>query len=157
MIGRGREPLVFKLRRMGREPILRPVPDHPWKAAAVFNCAAIYSDGLFHVWYRATDKPFCLGLERPVEEHKYTSSIGYAVSTDGIHFKRYNAPILVGETSQEMWGVEDPRITLLDGRYYMIYTASGGRDWFDVRPTIIGSPDLVRCEGRRILLDEMIF
>ncbi|HHY46115.1 MAG TPA: glycosidase, partial [Firmicutes bacterium] len=94
------------------------------------------------------------GLERPVEEHKYTSSIGYAVSTDGIHFKRYSVPILVGETSQEMWGVEDPRITLLDGRYYMIYTAFGGRDWFDVRPTIIGSPDLVRWEGRRILLDE---
>lgn len=95
-----------------------------------------------------------LDTPRPEERYKFVSSIGYARSLDGIHFERYEKPVLVGMTEQEGWGVEDPRITKLEGRYYMLYTAFGGRSWDDIRISLVESEDLVNWSGRRILLDE---
>jgi len=92
-----------------------------------------------------------LNTEKPEEENKFVSSIGYAVSEDGIYFQRLDKPVLAGKTPQEAWGVEDPRITKLDGKYYMLYTAFGGKEWLDFR---IGLNDLKNWEGHRIVLDE---
>ncbi|WP_316816439.1 glycoside hydrolase family 130 protein [Pedobacter nyackensis] len=45
-------------------------------------------------------------------------------SDDGISFYEPEGyPLLQGETSQEAFGVEDCRVTLLDGTYYLTYTA----------------------------------
>ncbi|MDQ3698624.1 MAG: glycoside hydrolase family 130 protein [Gemmatimonadota bacterium] len=51
------------------------------------------------------------------------SHLRVARSSDGIHFDVEPAPALAPATGYESFGVEDPRITLLDGRYWINYTA----------------------------------
>jgi len=46
-----------------------------------------------------------------------------ARSTDGIHFDVEGLPALTAATAYESFGVEDPRITQLDGVYWITYTA----------------------------------
>jgi predicted GH43/DUF377 family glycosyl hydrolase len=51
------------------------------------------------------------------------SHLRVARSTDGIHFDVEPAPALCAATPYESFGVEDPRITLLGGTYWINYTA----------------------------------
>jgi predicted GH43/DUF377 family glycosyl hydrolase len=51
------------------------------------------------------------------------SRLGYAVSPDGLNFYRLDQPVLTPATPWESRGVEDPRITRLEGRFYVLYTA----------------------------------
>ncbi len=56
---------------------------------------------------------------------QYLSSISHARlarSTDGIHFKVEDKPALEPENQYEIFGVEDPRITLIDATYYISYS-----------------------------------
>lgn len=145
---------MFKLKRLSYKPVLTPVENHPWEKTGVFNTAAVYENDKFHLFYRAADKPFYLKTESPEEEHKYVSAIGYAVSSDGIHFERNEKPFLVGRGTQEAWGMEDPRITKINDTYYMVYAGFGGRSWFDVRISMLESKDLKNWGNYRILLDE---
>ncbi len=46
-----------------------------------------------------------------------------ARSTDGIRFRVANAPAMVPATPYESYGIEDPRITAIDGTYWINYTA----------------------------------
>jgi predicted GH43/DUF377 family glycosyl hydrolase len=100
----------MKLTRCADNPILVPKPENYWEARAVFNCGAVCHSGLVHLIYRAVD---------PV----LRSSLGYAVSEDGVHFKRLDRPVLGREGQLETRGAEDPRITPLENRFYMLYTA----------------------------------
>ncbi|MCG0238370.1 MAG: glycosidase [Firmicutes bacterium] len=145
---------MLRLTRLSDTPILGPIWEHEWEREAVFNAGAIYENGLVHLFYRASNNRFRLDTERPDPAHKFVSSIGYAISTDGVHFARFDQPVLTGVGPQEAWGVEDPRITKIDDTYYMIYTAFGGRTWEDYRPAICWSKNLVDWQGHRVLLDE---
>lgn len=51
------------------------------------------------------------------------SHLRVARSTDGIHFEVEGLPALVAATAYEGFGIEDPRITQLDGVYWITYTA----------------------------------
>ncbi|MDB4877977.1 MAG: glycosidase related protein [Gemmatimonadetes bacterium] len=51
------------------------------------------------------------------------SHLRVARSTDGIHFDVEPHPALAPATELESFGVEDARITLIDGRYWINYTA----------------------------------
>jgi predicted GH43/DUF377 family glycosyl hydrolase len=51
------------------------------------------------------------------------SHLRVARSTDGIHFDVEPAPAVSPATAYESFGVEDPRITLIDGVYWINYTA----------------------------------
>jgi len=51
------------------------------------------------------------------------SHLRIARSADGIHFDVEPAPALSAATELESFGIEDPRITLLDGTYWINYTA----------------------------------
>ncbi len=56
----------------------------------------------------------------------YLTSISHlrlARSTDGINFDIEQAPALVPANDYEIFGLEDPRITLIDGTYYITYVA----------------------------------
>lgn len=145
---------MFKLKRLSKEPILTPIKEHKWEQYAVFNPAAIYEDGKFHLFYRASDNDFRLNTAMPEEKHKFISRIGYASSEDGIHFERLPYPLIEGEGEQEAWGIEDPRITKIDDCYYMLYTAFGGRSWDDIRITMMESNDLRNFYNKRVVLDE---
>ena len=51
------------------------------------------------------------------------SHLRLARSADGIHFEVEPTPALAPATAYESFGVEDPRITVLDGTYWINYTA----------------------------------
>jgi len=51
------------------------------------------------------------------------SHLRVARSTDGIHFDVEGLPALVASTPYEGFGIEDPRITQLEGVYWITYTA----------------------------------
>jgi predicted GH43/DUF377 family glycosyl hydrolase len=101
----------MKLERFAENPLLAPVPDRPWESRTVFNCAVAQQDGKIILIYRAQ------GTENDV------SCLGYAESEDGVHFSREPEPVFVPERPDEVKGVEDPRLTHLDGRWQMLYTA----------------------------------
>ena len=100
----------LKLKRYVINPILEPVPQHRWESRFVFNPAVVFDGELFHMIYRAQGEDM-------------VSRLGYAVSTDGVHFNRLENPVFEPESDDELLGVEDPRITFLEGWYYMLYTA----------------------------------
>ena len=83
---------MFKLRRLSDQPILEPIPNHPWESAAVFNCGVAIQDQRMVMIYRAADRDFStIGDEKPDALRKFTSSLGYAVSDDG--FTSHAKPI----------------------------------------------------------------
>lgn len=102
----------MKLQRHPANPILFPDPGSEWETYNVFNPSVIHDNGLFHMHYRAQ------GLD-------WISRIGYAVSEDGIHWNRLRRPVLQSRDASDARGVEDPRVTRLDGHFYMCYTAFG--------------------------------
>ena len=102
----------MKLQRYGQTPILLPDPASDWECYNIFNPSVIYHDGLFHMHYRAQ------GLD-------WISRIGYAVSTDGIHWNRLRRPVLEPVDGSDSRGVEDPRVVEIEGVFYMTYTAYG--------------------------------
>ncbi len=103
----------MRLTRFDGSPILEPIPDHAWESRTVFNCGVTNHDGKVILIYRAQ------GTENDV------SRLGYAESTDGRSFTRLPEPVFVPETPDEAFGVEDPRLTWIDGRCHMVYTAWG--------------------------------
>jgi len=111
----------FHLQKYHHNPILTPREKYKWESKAVFNPAAVFLNNRVHLIYRALSA-------------NNTSVLGCASSTDGLHFKeRLNQPIYVPKLSFEKKkkpnansGCEDPRITILNNRLYMCYTAYDG-------------------------------
>ncbi len=126
------------LRRYAGNPILEPDPAHAWEALNVFNAAAVYHNGLFHLLYRAQ------GLD-------YVSRIGYAASADGYHWLRFDRPVFSPSGELESRGVEDPRLTWLDGRFYMVYVAYSA---LGTRVALAESENLVSWRRVGILLPD---
>ncbi|HEX8931697.1 MAG TPA: hypothetical protein VF810_00910 [Patescibacteria group bacterium] len=105
------------LTRIRENPILRPYPAHDWEHDGAFNPCVIFINGVYHMVYRA------YSLEKEQNGVKmHVSSIGYAKSTDGINFTDHKQLIIPTE-DWEIYGCEDPRITYLDGKFYIFYTA----------------------------------
>ena len=104
--------MSFQLARHSTEPILLPDLSSEWECYNVFNPSVIHHNGLFHMHYRAQ------GLD-------WISRIGYAVSADGVHWNRMRRPVVAPQEDYESRGVEDPRVTRIDGAFYMAYTAYG--------------------------------
>ncbi|HWY79191.1 MAG TPA: hypothetical protein VNW29_02430 [Candidatus Sulfotelmatobacter sp.] len=108
---------MVQLQRHSENPILSPNMSHEWEHDGAFNGCVAYHDGIFHMVYRA--------LSSDKQQNGVTmrvSTVGYATSTDGIHFS--NQRLLFGPTEDwEIYGVEDPRITYFNGKFYIFYTA----------------------------------
>lgn len=120
--------MQLKLVRHPQSPLIYPNPLHRWESMNVFNAAVIEHNGLFHMHYRAQGVDF-------------VSSVGYAVSPDGLAWNRLENPVLVPHNGREDYrGIEDPRVTPLDGRFYMCYTAYGENGNF---PMIAASDNLI--------------
>ncbi len=94
------------------KPILKPDGIH-WRRTAVFNPTAyIDKDGRIKLLYRAVG-----------EYYRYVSRIGVAVSEDGYIFRYMsNRPLLYPTSQDEWWGVEDPRVSFVDGKIIGTYT-----------------------------------
>ena len=143
------------VQRSSKNPIISPIPDHPWESKATFNPASIELNNKIHIVYRAMSED-------------NTSTMGYAVSFDGLTIhERLPEPIYVPREEFESKkvpngnsGCEDPRITKIGDRLYMCYTAYNGaevprvgmsyisvkdflkRNWNWSKPILITPPDI---------------
>ena len=132
-----REGRKIKLERFKGNPIIKPIPEHTWESKYTLNPAAIYEDKKVHIVYRA------MGADD-------TSVFGYAVSHDGLRIdERLAEPIYTPRESFEkkakpgFSGCEDPRITKIDDKYYMCYTAYDAKNPWRVALTSISVDDFL--------------
>ena len=122
--------------RLSPDPIISPQGDG-WEAAGTFNPAVILHRGKFVMLYRAQDKDG-------------TSRLGYAESSDGIHFTRRPQPVLSPEAEYEKdGGVEDPRLVKFGDTYYLTYT---GFDRKDAQLCLAISKDLLHWQRQGVIL-----
>ena len=112
---------MFTVTRLEHNPILSPLREHYWEIAAAFNGCPILRGAETHLVYRAMSDPNLLQ-----NSHIRMSVIGHAVSHDnGAHYT--DRRILISpDIDFDRYGCEDPRITCIDGVYYIFYTALGG-------------------------------
>jgi len=109
---------MIKATRHNENPILDPPIGSIWEEEATFNGSIIKKDeDKYHFLYRAISSPIVY-YSKEIE----LSSIGHAVSTDGIEMKS-REQFIVPEYGWEQFGCEDPRVTYMDGKYYIFYTA----------------------------------
>lgn len=129
----------LKLIKPSHNPIIAPSL-YSWESKATFNPAAIEHNGKVHLLYRAVGED-------------ESSVLGYAASYDGLNvedrptyfaYKRFSDfskdDPQVEYCSGGGWngGCEDPRLVLIDGTVYMIYTAFDG--WGSVRLALTSIP-----------------
>jgi len=122
--------------RLSSQPIVSP-RGGGWESAGTFNPAVVFRQGKFVMLYRAQD-------------HAGTSRLGYAESTDGIHFVRRAEPVLSPETDYEKdGGVEDPRLVKIGDTYYLTYT---GYNKKDAQLCLASSKDLIHWQRKGVIL-----
>jgi predicted GH43/DUF377 family glycosyl hydrolase len=96
------------------KPLIEPIKEHPWESKYVLNPGAIKLNSRVYIIYRAVGE-------------EDISRLGLAISEDGYNFKeRLERPIFEPGNRSEERGCEDPRITLLGDRIFMVYTAYNG-------------------------------
>lgn len=127
-----------KLKKYSQNPIITPRIQNSWEAEATFNPGAIVLKDKIHLVYRA------IGSDR-------TSVLGYAASNDGFNIsERLDFPIYLPREDFEKKkapelssGCEDPRLTKMDDRIYMLYTAFDGKNPWKVALTSISTEDFL--------------
>lgn len=134
------------LQRHPENPILRPRDEIPWERKAVFNPGVVEHEGRIYLLYRAVG-----------EYELYISRLGLAVSEDGVHFKRHPEPVFSPREPYERFGCEDPRITSLEGRYYVTYTALSARAFSGQgnRVALASTVDFQHFERHGVILPEL--
>ena len=123
-------------RRASETPILSP-QGTTWESAGTFNPAVVRYGSKFVMLYRAQDAAG-------------TSRLGYAESSDGIHFSRRAEPVLSPEADYEKdGGVEDPRLQKFGDTYYLTYT---GYNKKDAQLCLATSRALIHWERKGVIL-----
>ncbi|MBP9816370.1 hypothetical protein KBD09_04020 [Candidatus Woesebacteria bacterium] len=113
--------LTPRLKRFEENPILEPRPQHTWESLAVFNPAALNINEKVHIIYRAMSED-------------NTSVMGYASSIDGNTISsRSIQPVYMPRFDFEdkkvpggNSGCEDGRLTIIEDKIYITYTAYDG-------------------------------
>ena len=100
--------------RYSKNPILTK-KDVPYEVATVHNAGVIKHKGEYIMLFRS-------------HKHNGRSILGLARSKDGYNFKVEEKPFIEPATEGEFaeyeaFGVEDPRITFMDGEYLITYSA----------------------------------
>lgn len=106
-------PPAKSLVRYPGNPILSPIKEHFWESRYVLNAASLRIKDRVYILYRA------YGDDE-------ISRIGLAI-TDGYRvLERLPYPVFTPLGPKEKKGVEDPRVVVIDGYIYMMYTAYDG-------------------------------
>lgn len=103
---------MIKVKRYIGNPILKPNTENLWENHAAFNPSPITFDGKTYLLYRAEG-----GADK-----NFLSTIGIAESVDRVNFTN-RRQFIKNEFDFEKYGCEDPRVTKVDGKYYIFYTA----------------------------------
>ncbi|MDE2037932.1 MAG: hypothetical protein KGI69_01755 [Patescibacteria group bacterium] len=99
--------------RSAANPIITPDSSGWWK---IYNPgAALDGQGAVHLFPRAVKK-----------EADWHSRILHAVSRDGVRFELDKEPVFERIGESELRGLEDPRVTFLDGIYHIVFAAYDG-------------------------------
>ncbi len=123
-------------KRLSDVPVIAPQGDG-WESAGTFNPAVVVRGDKIVMLYRAQDK-------------QGTSRLGYAESTDGIHFTRRDEPVLSPLADYEKdGGVEDPRLVQFGDTYYLTYT---GYNKKDAQLCLATSKDLIHWDRKGVIL-----
>ena len=130
-------PLPFgNWRRASETPVIAP-RGSGWESAGTFNPAVVLRGDKIVMLYRAQDK-------------QGTSRLGYAESTDGVHFTRRDEPVLVpAEEYEKDGGVEDPRLVQFGDTYYLTYT---GYNKKDAQLCLATSADLIHWDRKGVVI-----
>ncbi|MBN1162465.1 hypothetical protein JXA34_01835 [Patescibacteria group bacterium] len=105
--------------RSERNPLLKPDSSKPWEAEAVFNGCPAKKGLTTYLLYRALSSAHYNNYAKTTMN---LSTIGVAESWDGVHFKN-RKQLIIPEEPWERFGCEDPRVTKIDNKYYIFYTA----------------------------------
>jgi beta-1,2-mannobiose phosphorylase / 1,2-beta-oligomannan phosphorylase len=108
---------MITLSRVPENPIVVPNTNNDWEHDGAFNGCTVFAEGTYHMVFRAFSS-----LKQQNGVKMQVSTIGYAESQDGINFSEHKQIISPTE-DWEVYGCEDPRITYLDGKFYIFYTA----------------------------------
>jgi len=108
-----------------------------WESSGTFNPAVALRGDKIVMLYRAQDE-------------SGTSRLGYAESSDGIHFTRRDEPVLSpSEAYEKDGGVEDPRLVQIGDTYYLTYT---GYNKTDAQLCLATSEDLIHWERKGVII-----
>ena len=100
--------------RWSGNPILGPCADVPWGKDEARNPGVVFDGATFHMVFTASTDIDAGG----------DMVLGYACSSDGIHFERAKAPLITPSANPDDFDcgtVEDCRITEFEGKYYIAY------------------------------------
>jgi predicted GH43/DUF377 family glycosyl hydrolase len=125
------------------------VSGHPWEAQGVFNGCPVRKDGKVYLVYRALSLPH---HKPPHRGFIPVSSIGIAESEDGLHFHD-RRQLVIPEQEWESYSCEDPRVTYLDGKFLIAYTAVANHppSADEIRIGLAISKDLEKVEERHLV------
>jgi len=124
---------MLKIEKQGI--ILGPT-ENPFENESVLNPAIVQVGETIHMFYRATSTG-------------NKSSIGYARLDGPLDIvERDTKPIISPTEDYEVHGVEDPRVVLFEGLYYMFYTAYDG---YNAKIAYAVSKDLKNWEKKGII------
>jgi beta-1,2-mannobiose phosphorylase / 1,2-beta-oligomannan phosphorylase len=116
--------------------------DNSFESEGVLNPAVIKVNDTIHLFYRAVTKD------------NY-STIGYCSLSDPMHVQtRNDKPLLIPQAEYEFQGLEDPRIVLIDGTFYLSYTAFNG---VNALGALAISTDLVNWQKLGIIVPQITY
>lgn len=108
---------MIRVERSPENPIVVGESGNFWEREAAFNgCPVLRGKGI-DILYRAQSS-------RVLHEGETfeVSTIAHATSRDGVHFSHHRQ-LIVPEEPWEKYGCEDPRVTRIDDRFLIFYTA----------------------------------
>lgn len=121
--------------------VLKPRKKFDFENSGVLNPSTIQKDGITHLFYRA------------VKTGNF-STIGYCQFKNKELLYRSSEAIMVPEFAYESQGIEDPRITYLEGLYYLFYTAFDGKNALVAYAT---SPDLINFTKKGLITPQISY
>jgi predicted GH43/DUF377 family glycosyl hydrolase len=108
---------MIVVKRHPANPIFSSTKELLWEKEGAFNGCILKDTKGYVMVYRAFAE-----ATRYANASINISSVGYAESEDGVHFGN-RRQLIAPEHDWERFGCEDPRITKIDGTYYIFYTA----------------------------------
>lgn len=105
------------IRRSEDNPVFVPNTENEWEAEGAFNGCPVRDRSKVHLLYRAVSIP-----KEIAGNELSLSTIGYAISNDGIRFQD-RRQFIKPDYDWERFGCEDPRVTRIHGKFYVFYTA----------------------------------
>lgn len=154
----------ISLKKIEGNPVMSPISENSWEALAAFNPSVFEYKGKIHILYRAMG-------------HDAISTVGYATSRDGINIdERLKNPIYVPREEFEGahgvvydekltpkymsgggWGgCEDARVTVIDGRVYILYAAYNGHSEPNVAISSISLKDFLNRKWTNWTMPKLI-